>query len=91
LLHPPQLKSSVLRTTHEFPQALSPDAHLSTHFPCEQSCPLWHGEPHALQFFASDIKLVQPLPQSVMPDGQAHCPPWHVLSFEHSALHPPQL
>jgi hypothetical protein len=89
--HAPQLSMFESRGTQELPHAVSPLAHLATHFPCEHFSSEWHGVPHAPQFAASDeVSLHAPLHDS-LPNGHVHLPPRHVMPLLHAALHPPQL
>jgi hypothetical protein len=73
------------------PHSVSPAAHAETHLPCEQRSPVGHGLPHPPQFFASALRLLQTLPQSVCPVPQTQLPPWHVAPPPHWTSQSPQL
>ena len=89
--HPPQFAPSVLTSTHEFPHAVSPDAHFETHLPCEQSSLLLHGAPHWPQFAPSEpVSEHFPL-HEIFPSGHWHTPSLHVAPLSHATPHPPQL
>jgi hypothetical protein len=91
LLQPPQLKSLLEVTMHDWPHAVSPCAHFETHLPFEQSSSLWHTAPHAPQFFASEPILTQVPLHSVFPCRHTQLLSTHVCVDSHSIPHPPQL
>src|SRR5262249_25857704 len=92
LPHAPQLSLLESSVTHELPHGVSPDAHLSTQPPCEQSCVEGHFLPQPPQFAASaDGSLHVPL-HAFLPEGQAHLLSTHVMPvFVQSTPQPPQL
>jgi hypothetical protein len=89
--HALQFLSFESSVTHELPHAVSPEAHLETHFFCEQTSPWWQGCPHAPQLAPSDVVSLHLPLHSIVPAGHAHCPFAHVMPPPHSLPQPPQL
>ena len=78
--HMPQLDTSEAVLTHEPSQFVRLAPQSTPQAPMEQTSPLPHGVPQALQCMAFDCKLTQAPEHSVSPVGQAllHSPPLQV-------------